>query len=362
MQAQLASLGGPAVSIVVPAYNAQDLVAACLQSIVPQMTAAHELVLVDDGSRDRTAERAQAVFDERPGLRARLVRQPNGGVAAARNRGLLEARGAYLCFVDADDLLLPGALAALDRAIERHRPDVVAWDFLMWHPHKERKTRRVALGYAPEQSVTGRDAILSPFFANRHMYVWAHVIRRAIYAGLPQPVFPPGRVYEDVAVLSRLLSECASLVHLPLPAVAYRQHAASLTRAVSPGWCVDFALALRQVKSTFAECGASQALRLFIDAAACHFYIGIVKNSYQLPWAQGRAARRQVKEIFLDSLFHAPGQVLDAMASGALPWPDPARERAVARQVRLALGDSLGFALARAASRRIKLWQRMAAA
>ncbi|WP_460828860.1 glycosyltransferase family 2 protein, partial [Massilia agilis] len=72
MQAQLASRGSPAVSIVVPAYNAQDLVAACLQSIVPQMTAAHELVLVDDGSRDRTAERAQAVFDERPGLRARL--------------------------------------------------------------------------------------------------------------------------------------------------------------------------------------------------------------------------------------------------------------------------------------------------
>lgn len=362
MQAQLASRSSPAVSIIVPAYNAQDLVVACLRSIVPQMTAAHELVLVDDGSHDRTAECAQAVFDERPGLSARLVRQPNGGVAAARNRGLLEARGAYLCFVDADDLLLPGALAALDQAIERHRPDVVAWDFLMWHPHQERKTRRVALGYPPQRPVTSRDAILSAFFADRHMYLWAHVMRRAIYAGLPQPVFPPGRLYEDVAVLSRLLSACASLVHLPLPAIAYRQHAASLSRAISARWCIDFALALRQVKSTFAEHGASHPVRLAIDAAACHFYIGIVKNSYQLPWTEGRAVRRRVKEIFLDSLFHEPGQVLDAMASGAPGWPDPVLARTVARQVRLALCDSVGFALAKAASRRIKLWQRMAAA
>lgn len=350
----------PVLSIIVPAYDAQDFIETCLNAIVAQMGPAHELLVIDDGSRDRTAALADAVAERHPQQAIRVVRQPNQGVSGARNRGLQEARGEYIAFVDADDLLLPGALAALGSAITEHHPDAIACDFQWWCPNKERKTCPVALGYPQARLLTDSDAILQTFFSDRHMYVWANVIRRDIYNRLPQPVFPPGRVYEDVAVLSCLLAQCASLFRLSIPTIAYRQHPASITKSVSGKWCTDFASALRQVRSAFAHRPISEALRLQIDVAACYFYIGIVKNSYQLAWAEGRCAREQVKAIFLDSLFHEPERVLAAMENGALPSHNRAQDRVAAGQVRQSLRESFAFALAKAASRKIKLWQRMA--
>jgi hypothetical protein len=351
----------PRLSIVVPAYNAQDFIEACLQSILPQMGPAHELVLVDDGSRDATSELANRVRAHHPGATMRVVGQANQGIAGARNRGLAEACGEYIAFVDADDLMLPGALAALDEAIARHRPDVIACDFQYWHPHKECKSRAVALGYPAAEVVTNGDAILQTFFADRHMYVWANVFRREIYARLPQPVFPQGRLFEDVSVLSRLLSECTGLVRVAFPTIAYRQHPSSLTKSISAKCCVDFACALRQVRAGFAARASSPALRMQIDVTACHFYIGIVKNSYQLSWSKGLAVREQVRELFVASLFHDPVEVLAAMECGTVQSRDRALDAAVACQVRKALRGSLAFSLAKAVSRKIKLWQRMAA-
>ncbi len=350
----------PVLSIIVPAYDAQDFIESCLNAIAGQMGPAHELLVIDDGSRDRSAAIAEAVAERHPQHAIRVLRQPNQGVSGARNRGLQEARGGYIAFVDADDLLLPGALAALDSAIEEQRPDAIACDFRWWYPNKERKSGPVELGYPRARLLTDGDAILQTFFADRHMYVWANVIRREIYQRLPQPVFPAGRVYEDVAVLSCLLSQCASLYRLPIPTIAYRQHAASITKSVSAKWCTDFASALRQVRIGLAHRPMSEALRLQIDVAACYFYIGIVKNSYQLAWGEGRAAREQVKAIFLDSLFHEPERVLAAMEGGALPSRNRAQDRVAASQLRQSLRESFTFALAKAASRKIKLWQRMA--
>jgi hypothetical protein len=351
----------PILSILVPAHNAAGFIEASLRSILGQMGPSHELVLVDDGSRDRTAELADAMRAAHPQHAMRVVRQPNQGVSGARNRALQESRGQYIAFVDADDLLLPGALAALDDAIARHRPDVIACDFQYWHPDKECKNRVAGLGYPAGQVLTDSDRILQTFFSDRHMYVWANVMRRDIYMRLPQPVFPPGRVFEDVSVLSRLLSECASLVRVPCPTIAYRQHPASLTKSISARWCVDFAAALRQAREGFAARLLSPALRMQMDIAACHFYIGIVKNSYQLSWSAGRAAREQVRELFLASLFHDPDEVLAAMERGTAQSRDQALDGAVAGQVRRALSGSVWFSLAKACSRRIKLWQRMAA-
>jgi glycosyltransferase involved in cell wall biosynthesis len=351
----------PVLSIIVPAYDAQHFVKACLNAIVPQMGPGHELIVVDDGSRDRTAEFVEAVCAHYPYLDTRVVRQQNQGIAGARNRGLLEARGEYILFVDADDLLLPGALAAIEDVVAHYHPDVVACDFKSWQPDKERKSRHIELGYPPARIITDTDAILQTFFADRHMYVWANVVRREVYARLPQPVFPAGRVFEDVSVLSRLLSECRSLYRLAVPAIAYRQHPASLTKTISAKWCVDFASAIKQVRTTFSVLPASEELRMQIDVTACHFYIGIVKNSYQLSWSEGRAAREQVREVFLATLFHDINEVLATMEQARVASRSHAHDLVVARQVRLALRESLAFALAMAASRKIKLWQRMTA-
>jgi glycosyltransferase involved in cell wall biosynthesis len=350
------------LSIIVPVHDAERYIEPCLRSVLAQLEPQHALVLVDDGSRDASYSIAWQLRQEFAHADVTLIRQPHHGVARARNSGLAAARGQYLLFVDADDLLEPGALVALDAVIAAQRPDVIACDFNFWKPGKRHKWRRAALGYPPNVLLTDREAMLRNFFADRHMYIWSNVFRRALYARLPQPVFPPGRLFEDVSVLARLLAECASLYRLARPVIDYRQHAASLTKAVSAKWCIDFVAALQQVKDCFTHLAVSDALRMRIDATSCHFYLGIVKNSYQLPWREGSATREQVRALFLDSLFHHPLAVLAAMERGSVFSHDRAADAAAAAQARKALDGRIGFAFAKAASRRIKLWQRFAAA
>lgn len=344
----------PTLSIIVPAYNAAAFIESCLQAILPQMTAQHELIVVDDGSRDATAALVEALAARHAAGAVRLVRQPNGGVSVARNRGLFEARGDYIVFIDADDLLLPGMLGALEAVAREYAPDVIACDFQTWRPGKGDARRLVTLGYPANTLVRDRDAMLQDFFADRHTYVWANVFRRAVYLRQPQPLFPPGRVYEDVSTLSRLLADCDSLYHLARPIIDYRQHAASITKAVSPSWCVDFATALLDVRRGMEEHGASGQVRMLVDVMACYFYIGIVKNSFQLGWSEGQAARARVKEIFLESLFHPAEQVLGAMEDGTILTRDARGDAATARQVRKALAGSVMFSVMKTVSRRLK--------
>jgi glycosyltransferase involved in cell wall biosynthesis len=92
----------PTVSVVIPAYNAEAYLREALDSVFAQTRPPDEVVVVDDGSTDRTSEVAASYGD-----RVRLLRQPNRGEAAARNAGVLAARGALIAFLDADDTWLP---------------------------------------------------------------------------------------------------------------------------------------------------------------------------------------------------------------------------------------------------------------
>ncbi len=350
------------ISILIPAYNAQRELGATLGSVLQQMAPHHALVVVDDGSTDGTAALVEQARAPHPAADITLIRQPNQGVAASRNRLLAAAAGEYVLFVDADDLLLPGSLGALDAAIAAHRPDAIACDFNFWHPQHMRRNRRVSLGYPPEALLRERAQILSTYLADRHTYLWAYVMRRELYARLPQPVFPAGRVFEDLSVLARLLAQCDSLYRLARPTIDYRQSAHSSTRSVSRSWCLDYAYGLRDAAEVFRQTPACDALRLQADVCGCHFYLGMVKESYQLGWREGQAARAEAGPIFLGSLFHDIDTVLAAMEAGSVSSHDHAADAAAARQLRKALSGSLAFNLGKTASRKIKSWQRMIAA
>src|SRR5690349_24440198 len=96
------------VSVVMPAFNAEATIASAVASVRRQTRGDWELVVVDDGSADRTAALAEmaAALDRR----IRVIRQRNQGVSAARNAGIEAATGRYLAFLDADDTWLPGKL------------------------------------------------------------------------------------------------------------------------------------------------------------------------------------------------------------------------------------------------------------
>jgi glycosyltransferase involved in cell wall biosynthesis len=103
----------PQFSVVIPAYNAEGVIGSAIRSVLQQTEKDLELIVVDDGSSDRTPEVVEAVKDSR----VSLVRQTNMGTPGARNTGIAESRGPYVSFLDNDDLWMPNYLETMDEAL-----------------------------------------------------------------------------------------------------------------------------------------------------------------------------------------------------------------------------------------------------
>lgn len=122
----------PLVSIIVPAYNAEAWIGEALRSVIAQTHGDWQCIVVDDGSKDGTAAAVEALPDDR----IALISQANAGQSAAANRGLEEARGDYIKFLDADDSLNAEHLAAQLQALDGRQDAVAdcAWGYFVADP------------------------------------------------------------------------------------------------------------------------------------------------------------------------------------------------------------------------------------
>jgi glycosyltransferase involved in cell wall biosynthesis len=135
----------PEISVIIPAYNASRTVGATVDSVLAQSFADFELLVIDDGSQDETGD----VVAERDDPRVNCVRTENGGVSAARNRGLELARGSYVAFLDADDAWEPTKLERQHGTMSE-RPEVGLCFASTQHVGDD--LRPIALHPAPQRS------------------------------------------------------------------------------------------------------------------------------------------------------------------------------------------------------------------
>lgn len=136
------------VSIIIPAFNCADTIENCLTSVLGQTYRKLDVVVVDDGSIDKTAEVVE--FIARQDQRVRLFCKENGGVSSARNLGLDNARGKYVAFVDADDMIEPEMVEKLLAACIETDSDVACCGFLRekdgrWMPEHPLPDDRIVL-------------------------------------------------------------------------------------------------------------------------------------------------------------------------------------------------------------------------
>lgn len=115
----------PAISIIIPAYNAARTIAATLESVFDQTFADFEAIVIDDGSTDDTV----AIVREFADVRLRLFSFENAGVSVARNRGMAASTGDFIAFLDADDLWTPDKLASQYSALQAHPEAGVAYSW-----------------------------------------------------------------------------------------------------------------------------------------------------------------------------------------------------------------------------------------
>jgi CDP-glycerol glycerophosphotransferase len=190
-------------------YNVEAYVADCLESLTAQSYPYFEAIVVDDGSTDRSAAVVERYAREDP--RIRMVQQPNGGLGAARNRGVAEARGSFLTFLDSDDLVTPGAYEAMMSTLVRTGSDLVVGTLMREEGGRNTVTRLMEENHrVRRERVTLSDMplMLADVFATNKVF------RRSFWdaAGLD---FPTGIRYEDQPALTRAFVAARSFDVIP---------------------------------------------------------------------------------------------------------------------------------------------------
>lgn len=225
----------PLISVVIPAYNYAKTLPRAVASVLDQLDEYCELIVIDDGSKDETPQVLERLQAEHPG-RFRAIRKENGGLSSVRNRGIVEAVGAYLVFLDADDELAPDALKMLRTHILAN-PDtrlIVGGHWAVWPDGKRRKHLPLPLPKTPLARLRGYLLDKSIGIANGASALHRDIFRLGSY---PESF----RNAEDMPVFSQALAnfECSIL---PEPLALIYKHGDSLRHNMVHDCAVGFAL------------------------------------------------------------------------------------------------------------------------
>ncbi len=167
------------VSVIIPAYNCSDYLANMVASIRKSGLNVLEILIINDGSTDDTEDVALRLQERSADVR--VISQSNSGASAARNRGIHEAVGDYLFFVDADDSLVPDSLSDVNGILEAERPDLLLFG-MVFDYYKRGKAYRSDALCCPQQGIMKPEewaAKYEELYAlNMLSPVWNKLIRR----------------------------------------------------------------------------------------------------------------------------------------------------------------------------------------
>lgn len=229
----------PAVSVIIPLYNAEKYLGVCLESLLIQTLTDFEIIVVDDCSTDASPAVAESYL-ERFGGRLKIVtlEKNTGSGAVPRNVGLDLSRGKYVCFVDDDDLLVDTALEELYVAAEEYRADVVYAEGI-WRCEDEEPLPTDLFEEPWDSDLKISEPTLAPDdFAERvKSFVdfkvrwppWGKLLRREFLID-NKIKFLPLTIVEDGIWTFELLCLAKRWLRVPTPFYIYRAHEMSLTR------------------------------------------------------------------------------------------------------------------------------------
>lgn len=181
------------ISVIVPVYNVERYLKKCLDSIIAQTYKDLEILLIDDGSTDRSGRICNEYISD---SRVRVFHTKNHGLSAARNFGLANARGSFIAFVDSDDWIEPNMYEFLIRKAEETGADVVECGVLQEY----KKT--VVLIPAIEIELSGKEALEALVRGKIQTQVWNKIFRANLFDSV---TFPDGCSFEDIATTHKLL-------------------------------------------------------------------------------------------------------------------------------------------------------------
>ena len=211
------------LSIIVPVYNVEKHLQRCLTSIAVQMCGDYELILVDDGSTDCSGALCDEFAHNHPQLHVVVVHQPNGGLSAARNRGIEVARGEYITFVDSDDELCLDTLKENLEFLLRN-PEVDMLEYPIEVHADSPQSHRLTFSDETLQADIFADWIRREGYT--HSYACNKIFRADVWRELR---FPVGVYFEDGAIMPDVIRCCKSIHYSSKGCYRYIAHAGTIT-------------------------------------------------------------------------------------------------------------------------------------
>ena len=179
------------VSIIVPFYNVENYIEKCLESLVNQTLKEIEIILVNDGSKDSSKEKANKFITKYSNI-IRYFEKQNGGLSDARNYAIQYARGEYIAFLDSDDYVELDMYEQMYKKAKNENLDYVECNFLWEYPDKSLESNGKIYNSKKEM------------FINTRVVAWNKLIKRKIIQE-NNLQFPKGYQYEDVEFFYKLL-------------------------------------------------------------------------------------------------------------------------------------------------------------
>jgi CDP-glycerol glycerophosphotransferase len=302
----------PRISVVVPIYNVEPYLEECLGSIAGQTYGDLEVVMVDDGSADRSPDIAKE-FAARDG-RFKLIQQPNAGLGAARNTGIDAATGEFITFVDSDDFIAPNAYELLINALDETGSDFATGNVVRLTTAGERPVWFLTRAFSKTRlatHVTEHRALIADRTA------WNKLFRRSFWDAQGRR-FPEGVLNEDIPVILPAHFAAKSVDVIADPIYYWRirdgEELSITQRRLEPKALLDRLRAIEAVDDYLAQHGKRRWRGWYEESVVADdltFYLN------PLP-----AADEEYRELFLDRV----NALLDR-ASDRIYDPLPAIER-----------------------------------
>lgn len=241
-------MSNPAISLVMPVYNVEIFLNKALTSVENQTFKDFEMIIVDDGSSDKSYEIAEEFCSRNPNFK--LIKQKNSGPAAARNTGVTHCKGEYIAFMDSDDYLEKNFLEELYNLAKKTGADITCCNFNMYYPNKNLKI------YMPFNSLPGvytkskalRKLILD---ISVHYFIWNKLYKKELF--LERNIKFDNMYFEDISTSPRLFYFAKTVAFTSKALYNYTMRENSILHSINAKKVNDYIKALGIIKSFLEE-------------------------------------------------------------------------------------------------------------
>ncbi len=258
------------ISVIVPVYNVEKYLEACINSILCQTYKNIEIILVDDGATDRSGKICDLYLKK--DSRIKVIHKENGGLSDARNYGMKAATGECLVFVDSDDIVSADYVLHLYQLCKVNKTEIAVCQFC----HCTNQSNAKFTLCQTQKVYSSKAAIINMLYQKDILVsVWSKIFRRKIF---DQTEFPVGLLFEDSAVMYRLFEKAKSIVVSDAKLYGYVHRNDSITTKKFSKKNLDILIISKTIFNYY--CGKDKDLE---DAARSYLVVAALRSYLNCP-------------------------------------------------------------------------------